>query len=81
MAHAQGTFPVNGTQSPDKTTYAITNARFLLNLAGGRGGRTVSREGKIIQAGKKACRYRPMRLRMPACSCIPRSWSLCPNTA
>ena len=50
---AQGTFPVNGTQSPDKTTYAVTNARLFIEP--GRveeGGTVVFREGKIVQAGK-----------------------------
>lgn len=52
-ANAQGTFPVNGTESPDKSTYAITNARLFVEP--GRveeAGTVVFREGKIVQSGK-----------------------------
>lgn len=52
-ADAQTTLPVNGTRSPDKTTYAITNARLFIEP--GRveeAGTLLYREGKIVQAGK-----------------------------
>lgn len=52
-SRAQGTFPVNGTQSPDKSVYAVVNAR--LYLEPGRveeKGTVLFREGKITEAGK-----------------------------
>lgn len=53
VSQAQGTFPVNGTQSPDKSLYAVTNAR--LYIEPGRvedGAVLLFAEGKIIKAGK-----------------------------